>query len=467
MMTSRPALVAAALCLLAAAAVPPSASACHFASHYRLMEEEMGMRIPPRIQAILHRMEADLTQEAPVAEGSSACVDGLAGEYPCSQVDLMARLPTADIGGGSGNDVWGWTDPVTGHEWALMGRTNGTAFVDVTDPANPVYVANLPTAASSNTWRDMKVYADHAFIVGDFVGDHGMQVFDLNRLRDLRNPPVTLDPIDDLAAHYTEFDSAHNIVINEESGFAYVVGGSSGDETCNSGLHMIDIRVPAAPVFAGCFGADGYTHDAQCVSYHGPDPDHQGAEICFASNTDTLTIVDVTNKLAPVQLAREEYVGSGYTHQGWLTPDHRYFLVDDELDELDFLHNTRTYTWDVSDLDDPVLEGFFEANGPSIDHNQYVEDGYTFQANYRRGLRILRIVDPENAALEEAAFFDTYPTSDAPSFSGAWSTYPYFASGTVLVSDINRGLFVLRPRLAIFADGFESGDLAAWSQVVP
>jgi choice-of-anchor B domain-containing protein len=150
-----------------------------------------------------------------------------------------------------------------------------------------------------------------------------------------------------------------------------------------------------------------------------------------------------------------------------LTPDHRFFIVDDELDELDFGHNTRTYTWDVSDLDNPVLEGFFEASGPSIDHNQYVHNGHTFQANYRRGLRILRVVDPTSASLEEAFFFDTYPANDEPSFSGAWSTYPFFASGTVLVSDINRGLFVLRPAFSIFQDGFETGDLSAWSDAVP
>jgi choice-of-anchor B domain-containing protein len=232
---------------------------------------------------------------------------------------------------------------------------------------------------------------------------------------------------------------------------------------------MIDINTPTSPQFAGCFSGDGYTHDVQCVVYHGPDLQHVGKEICFASNEDTLTIVDVTNKQNPVQLSATGYTDHGYVHQGWLTEDHRYFLHDDELDERHFGHNTRTYTWDIADLDDPELTGFWDAAGSSVDHNQYIKGRYTYQANYKRGLRILEIVDPSTATLQEVAFFDTHIEGGSPtSFSGAWSTYPFFDSGIVLVSDISRGLFVLRPRLPeIFDDDFESGDTSGWPTVVP
>ena len=86
---------------------------------------------------------------------------------------------------------------------------------------------------------------------------------------------------------------------------------------------------------------------------------------CFTSNSttsggdgpDRLAIVDVTNKSAPTVIAQPTYAGSGFIHQGWLTEDHRYFLVDDELDEQGFAHNTKTYMWDLTDLDAPVLIG--------------------------------------------------------------------------------------------------------------
>lgn len=377
--------------------------------------------------------------ETASALSSSDCVNGSADIYPCSNVDLMAFLPLGDIGGGSGNDVWGWTDPQTGKEYALMGRSTGTSFVDISDPANPVYLGNLPTSSRfSSSWRDIKVYDNHAFIVSE-ARRHGMQVFDLTQLGNVTNPPVTFSE----TAHYSGFNTAHNIVINEDSGFAYVVGAN----TCSGGLDMIDISNPTSPTDAGCYSGDGYTHDAQCVDYIGPDTDHAGKELCLASNEDTLTIVDVTNKSAPTLISRTGYAGSEYTHQGWLTEDQRYFLLDDELDERNNGHNTRTYVFDLADVDNPVLVGSYTGASPSIDHNQYVVGDHSFQANYRSGLRVLDITGVGTAALSEVAFFDIYPADDAPEFNGAWSNYPFFASGIVVVSGIEQGLFILRPNL--------------------
>lgn len=376
--------------------------------------------------------------ETASALSETTCDAGFADIYPCSNVDLMAFLPLADIGGGSGNDVWGWTDPVGGKEYALMGRSTGTSFVDITDPVNPIYLGNLPTSSRfSSSWRDIKVYNNHAFIVSE-ARRHGMQVFDLTQLRGLTSAQTFSE-----TAHYSGFNTAHNIVINEVSGFAYVVGAN----TCSGGLDMIDISNPTSPTDAGCYSGDGYTHDAQCVDYIGPDTDHAGKELCLASNEDTLTIVDVTNKSAPTLISRTGYAGSEYTHQGWLTEDQRYFLLDDELDERNNGHNTRTYVFDLADVDNPVLVGSYTGASPSIDHNQYVVGDHSFQANYRSGLRVLDITGVGTAALSEVAFFDIYPADDAPEFNGAWSNYPFFASGIVVVSGIEQGLFILRPNL--------------------
>lgn len=385
-----------------------------------------------------HTLDYEPTQ-ALLAQALEPCVGGLAaGTYPCNNIDLLAFLPLANIGGGQGNDIWGWTDPVTGNEYALMGRTNGTAFVDITDPVNPIYLGNLPTHTTNSTWRDIKVYQNHAFIVADSAGSHGMQIFDLTQLRTVTSPPVTFAN----TAHYNGIGSAHNIVINEDSGFAYAVGGN-----CSGGLHMINIQNPTTPVFAGCYSGDGYTHDAQCVNYNGPDVQHQGDEICFNSNEDTLTIVDVSNKGAPVLLSRTPYNGAEYSHQGWLTEDHVHFLLNDELDETRNGHNTRTYVWDVSDLENPSHTGTFTGTLPNIDHNLYVKGNYVYEANYRAGLRILDISNITIGSLTEVAYFDVYPASNSANFNGAWSNYPFFDSGVVIVSGIEQGLFVLQPNL--------------------
>ncbi len=403
-------------------------------------------RPPLHVQETMRAFQNDqLAPENLAAQSITSCTGGFAGSYPCSNVDLMAFLPLNQIGGGYGNDIWGWTDPLTGKEYAIMGRTTGTSFVDISDPVNPVYLGNLARhgSTSSSTWRDIKVYADHAFVVSE-ANNSGMQVFDLTLLRSVVSPPVTFTE----TAWYSGFLRAHNIVINEDSGYAYGVGTNN----CSGGLHMVSISTPTAPAPAGCFSGDGYTHDAQCVSYQGPDPDHQGAEICFNSNTDTLTIVDVTNKGAPNQLSRNSYTGSSYTHQGWLTEDQVYFLMGDETDETNNGHNTRTYIWDVSNLDAPSLIGTFTASTPAIDHNQYVKGGHTYQSNYRAGLRILDLSDIANGNLSEMGFFDVYPANDTASYNGTWSNFPYFASGLVVISGREQGLFIVKPNFGGASD---------------
>ena len=398
---------------------------------------------PANPTAVMKRLEADAHSAQSLAPVSDfACAGGMADIYPCQNIDLLAFLPLVDIGGSKANDIWGWTDTASNREFAIIGLYEGTVFVEITDPYNPIVLGKLASHGSGSTWRDIKTYADYAFIVSEASG-HGMQVFDLRKL-------LTADPSTTFSedAQYNAFGNAHNIVVNETTGFAYAVGTT----TCSGGLHMINIQNPVLPAFAGCYGEDGYTHDAQCVIYDGPDSNYKGQEICFNSNEDTLTIVDVTGKPLeagqPFQLSRTTYPGEGYTHQGWLTPDHQYFLLDDELDEQSFRHNTRTRVFDVSSLVQPLLVGSFDNTTAAIDHNQYVKGNHVFQANYRAGLRILEITDLNTAGLREVAYFDIYPSNDSAFFNGAWSTYPYFPSGNVVVSGIEQGLFVLRPNLS-------------------
>ena len=368
---------------------------------------------------------------------SAPCSEGMAGPYPCRDIDLMAFLPHDEIGGGSGNDIWGWTDPVTGREYALVGRSSGTAFVDISTASRPVYLGDLPTRTVNSTWRGIKVFADHAFIVSEAI-NHGMQIFDLRQLRTVTSPPVTFTD----TALYTGFGSSHTLAINTRTGFAY----AAGTRTCEGGLHVVDVRAPAAPRPAGCFSLDGYTHETQCVVYDGPDTLYRGHEICFNSNEDTLTIVDATDKLEQVQVSRTGYGGSAYTHQGWLSEDHRFFLVNDEGDETAFRHPTRTWIWDISDLRAPFIANKYDGPTPSIDHNLYIRGNLVYESNYRSGLRVLDASEVARGALREVGFFDVYPSNDAPAYNGAWSAYPFFASGSVAVNGIEQGLFVVRPR---------------------
>lgn len=374
--------------------------------------------------------------------------------FPCGDVELLSFLSLPDLGGERGvrmNDVWGWTDPETNREYVIAGRMDGTSFVDITDPLNPVYLGNLPMTEGANGafWRDMKVHANHVFIVADASGPHGMQVFDLTRLRGLSGAPVTFDA----DAHYDRINSAHNIVINEATGFAYIVGASGGGETCGGGLHMVSIQDPVNPTFAGCFAdaltgrsGTGYTHDAQCVIYRGPDPRYQGREICFNSNETALSISDVTDKAAPIAISRAGYPNVAYSHQGWLDEEQRFLYMNDEGDEISGLvPRTRTIIWDVADLEDPRVVGEYLGETESSDHNLYILGDLLFASNYQSGLRIIDISDRENP--REVGYFDTVPYgTNGPGFDGSWSNYPYFPSGSIAVTSSGEGLFIVKKR---------------------
>ncbi len=370
--------------------------------------------------------------------GFTPCENGIAGIYPCAGYDLLGRISLSDFGASTGNDIWGWTDPTTNKEYALMGLDNATAFVDISDTENLIYLGKLPTATLSSGWRDIKVYQDHAYIVSE-ADNHGMQVFDLTRLRNVSDPPENFMA----DANYTGFSSAHNIVINEITGFAYVVGASGGN-AFNGGVHFINIQNPESPVGIGGYGANGYTHDAQVVTYTGPDVDYAGREIFIGANENQIALVDVTDKDNPTGIATLTYSNLSYTHQGWFTEDQRYYILGDELDEVDFGFDSRTLVFDLIDLDNPILHTTYTGETTAIDHNGYVKGDQYFLANYRAGVRILDISDIANKNIFEEGFFDTFPSSNSAGFDGVWSVYPFFASGKIVVSDINSGLFVIK-----------------------
>ena len=369
--------------------------------------------------------------------GIATCENGSAQGFPCNGYDFLGRISLNEFGSSAGNDVWGWTDPANGDEYALVGLDDGTAFVDVSGD-EPIYLGKLPTATGASTWRDVKVYADHAFIVSE-AGGHGMQVFSLGQLRNVNNPPVTFNA----STRYTGFGNAHNIVINEEMGYAYPVGTARSD-TFNGGVHFIDIQNPLSPTLVGGYGANGYTHDAQVVTYIGPDSDYSGREIFIGSNETQIAIVDITDKSNPSEIATLSYAQLGYTHQGWFTEDQRYFILGDELDEANFGFNSRTLVFDLTDLDAPNLHTTYTGPTPAIDHNGYVLGNEYFLANYTAGIRVLDISQIENEVIQEIGFFDTFPADDRTDFEGAWSVYPYLPSGKILVNDINSGLFIIR-----------------------
>ncbi|MCH8147394.1 MAG: choice-of-anchor B family protein, partial [Planctomycetes bacterium] len=344
-------------------------------------------------------------------------------QFNSSNVSLHAWLDLSALGGGNnGNDCWGYTSP-SGREYALMGVSDKLVVVEITTPSSPVIVGSV--SHSNSTWCDVKVYQDHCYVVNEAGG--GIDVVDLS---DVDNGNVTL------VQRFTQngISTSHNIAINESSGFAYL-----GIPNINGGrVVALDLSTPATPVVAGemtIANGGSAQHDAQIVTYtSGPNA---GKEILFGAATGLgLDIIDVTNKSNMFRISRTTYANLAYCHQVW-TEDLTHLYVNDESDGI-----PRTTVFDISDLTNPVVAGEFSSGLSAIDHNNYVRNGFVYEANYRSGLRIFDAnVDPINPP--EVGWFDTYPADDGSGFDGAWGVYPFFPSGTVIVSDIDRGLFIL------------------------
>lgn len=369
------------------------------------------------------------------------------GGFDASGMTCLSRIPLNNFTGVNsqfGNDCWGYTAP-SGREYAIMGLYGGFGFVEITDPTNPVIIDTVTGPVSD--WHDVKVIGEYAYGVSE--GGSGVQVMDLRNIDSGTVP---------LIRNWTSggYSTTHNIVSNEEEGSLWLVGANIG----NGGLINLDISNPQLPSLNGGW-TDMYVHDAQVATKI--DGSFAGRELAYCASglnggfsQTGLRIVDVTNPNNPQVLSTLFYPQSGYSHQVWLTEDQKYLYLNDELDEGSTVAVTTTRIINVEDPANPFFVGTFTTGLASIDHNLYVKDGLIFQSNYRSGLRVFDALDPENPT--EVAFFDTYPGSDAASFNGAWSNYPYFPSGTIIVSDIERGLFMLRldaelPALAVTLDG--------------
>ncbi|KAF2642940.1 hypothetical protein P280DRAFT_488139 [Massarina eburnea CBS 473.64] len=406
--------------------------------------------------------------------GTAIAVQGDADQtYKCKNIDMYDFKTHEELGsnGGEGSGSWGWT--YKGREFIAIGQTDGAALAEITKKGKLVYLGRLPAQASPVIWREIKVLKDYLIVGSEGLG-HYVQIFDMKKLLkvDPKNP-VVFDTQKDLTSLFTGLPDgrSHNIIMNEEKNYAVAVGARPRNTTCAAGLIFINLDDPTKPYSPGCSPQDGYVHDAQCIVYRGPDKKYFGRDICYGYNEDTLTIYDVTNKTggqAGSIISRTPYVGASYTHQGWvLDPKWQtHLLLDDELDEGAISPPETdpnspaidgfpvTYIFDITSLETPKNTGFYKSTTRSVDHNQFVHNGLTFQSNYQAGLRVLDVSsipkDPSGKGVEEIAYFDVYPPDDVLPGGGeaiwdfgTWSHFS-FGSGFVAVNTIDRGVFVVK-----------------------
>ncbi|PFH54506.1 hypothetical protein AMATHDRAFT_72294 [Amanita thiersii Skay4041] len=416
---------------------------------------------------------------APCVNGVVKLGSGTNSTFECKNLDVTGFLTHTDLGSTDtsnsvGSSIWGHT--IDGREFIAIGQSDGAAFAEIVGKGwwNNVpfygkaegtldYLGRLPYHSVPSLWREIKGYKNYAIIGSEAVG-HGIQIFDFHKLLELRrNRLSTATKVFSTTTDVYHFADlpvgrSHNVVMAEASEHILAVGSQPRNDSCAAGLIFIDMKDPSRPTRTGCAKGDGYVHDAQCLIYHGPDTKYEGTEICYGYNEDSLTIYNVTDKTTTNIISKTSYDGASYTHQGWvLDPNNQAFLLlDDEFDEYDKNgaaadQRATTYIWNIASLESPVLTGYHKSDIVSIDHNQYINNMFSYQSNYGSGLRILDVssvpTDPTGSGIQEVAFIDIYPEDDeAPiaEFSGTWSNYPYFKSGHIPINTFERGVFVVK-----------------------
>ena len=392
---------------------------------------------PPVLRSIWRNPDAWklMSMAPPVADPGDAT-------FPSKNIELITWVPVNNFPGYSGSinnqsgaDCWGYTSS-SGREYALMCVGWGTSVVEVTDPANPVFITTIPGADS--LWHDVTVVGDYAYAVSDQSGP-GIQVIDLSNVD---AGQATLVRNYSQGGHST----THTIVSNPDSGYLYLCGGNAA----NGGMVPASTTDPTFPVFTGGGWTTQYVHEAQIVSYDSGPYDGKEIAFLFAAGpyynglVDGLAIADVTDKNNVQTLSFIRYPGLRFCHQGWITDDRKYLYINDELDSPGSGNVPRFLcrVFDIQDLTNPRLITTFNNGLPAIDHNEYAVGRYLYQSNYTSGFRVWDIFDPLRPV--EVAYIDTRPEDDGTAYNGAWGNYPYFASGTLLISDIQRGLFVAK-----------------------
>lgn len=408
--------------------------------------------------AAAQRNEISFASGAALQQAQAApagCVQGMAGQFPCRNLDFLAQVPLAQFSSQpvSAANLWGFVDLNDNREYAVIGLRNGTAIVEVTDPANPREVVTIPGNASA--WREVKVlqtfdaganrWRAYAYVATE-AANSGLQTIDMSGLPLTAGLASTnMDTGSQHTVYVANIDYATNTALPGMTPVLYVAGGN-----VNGGSwRAYSLANPAFPAFIGGAPTTRYMHDstslvvtdartAQCAAGHSP------CEVLVDFNVEAVELWDVTNKLQPVLLGSATNPNNRYIHSGWPTENGSHLIFHDELEEIQFGLPTRLYTLDLSDLRAPTVQVSHTGPTSATDHNGYVHDSKYYVSHYRRGVVVYDAANPN--ALVELASFDNYvnPSTNIAGTDGAWGIYPFLPSGNLLVSDIENGLFVLR-----------------------
>ena len=355
---------------------------------------------------------------------------------PTVNMTLRSQLPFA---GQKCANICGYA--ANGKEYALVGNTNGTGIVDVTDPVNPILLKQV--MALNSLWREIKVYQHYAYVTTEAAGQ-GLQIIDLANLS-LPTPDVVVKDFKGPDGNLVLISNIHSLHIDVGKGFLYAFGGNStinigGVNTAGiNGAVVLDIQTdPWNPHYVGYYWNSnrniGYIHDGFVVN----DTLYGGFIYGGA-----FSIIDFRNKSAPV-LVNTQTTPTAFTHNVWRSDNGKTIFTTDENSG----GGTYVGAYDVSNpLNIKLLDKIRSSeSATAVVHNTHVLNDFLVTSWYTEGVTIIDAHRPQN--LVQVAQYDTY---DGPTVypNGAWGVYPYLPSGNLIVSNytpVGAGLFVLTPQ---------------------
>ena len=342
-----------------------------------------------------------------LAFGSAVPTAGASVDSTSCNVELLSNVSPSANGY---IDCWGFVGR-NGDEYAVIHENAGTYIFRVTDPANPVQTGFFP--GTFTFWRDSKFYNDYLYIVADGGVTDGLQIIDV------------FDPDNPFQLpSYTDFNSAHNIYLDSTTARLYVLGSNKGA----GGVRILDIGTdPENPVEIGSWETD-YCHDFYVRNDTG---------YVASVYSKQFYVLDMSNPASISQLAVHNYNKS--CHSTWLLSDSRYLLTTDEE------NRGRIRCWDIGDLTNVSQISAYRPDGADLTttvHNVFVKNDTAYVSHYKYGFRVVDFTDPYDPV--EIGFYDTYPAPAAQLFVGSFGVYPYLPSGTIVMSDMQTGLWLFR-----------------------
>lgn len=322
--------------------------------------------------------------------------------------------------------VWGWKQQSTGKEYAILGASDGTYFIDVSNPATPVVCDYVPATHGDLIWHEIKSYQNYCYIVSDDAAPNSFIIADMSYLPD----SVHIVKNDNVL-----FERCHTIYVDGDKLYGGAVTGVGSSFLYSMAVYDLSVD-PANPTLIRTLNQDypsiNYAHDMFV----------RNDTIYASCGYQGLHIYKLDSMFHEIGVLTS-YPEQGYNHSSFLTSNGNTLIFMDEVPAGKAIKSL-----DVSNMSNLTINEVFRSNLGNTPHNPYIlGNDILVAANYTDGIQIFNMSNP--SGIYCSGYFDTdtivnyptYPTS--MTYHGCWGAYTDLPSGLVLAADMQNGLYVL------------------------